>query len=438
METKKNNKHIDRRSFLHSTMALGSVIAFPSIITSGALGNSRGGVPASERIIAGGIGVGGRGSADLSNMIQHEDVQFVAICDVQRSRRESVKQTADNRYGNSDCKMYIDFREFLAERPDIDLILTATGDRNHSLVGTCAMKAGKDVYSEKPGSLFITQGRVLADTQMRYGRVYQSGCQRISEGNFIFANELLRLGRLGDVKIVRAQIASFGNGALSVDWLEAQPEPEKEELWWDGWLGSAPWRPYNSSYTRSASAWANIYDFHSGNIGEWGSHTFPQCMDAIGCRNTQATEYIYNGPESPEVGMVCRFPNGVDMILSNEVGTCGVRYEGSEGWVQVSDGGLSVSTPSLMSEYDKIVDDYVGRTGHPADHMRDLLNCVKSRRQTIATGELMHRSMSTVHAANICRWLRRDLRFDPVKEEFINDEYANRLRSRVMREPWTI
>jgi hypothetical protein len=134
------------------------------------------------------------------------------------------------------------------------------------------------------------------------------------------------------------------------------------------------------------------------------------------------------------------------MILERDLdkkywrGSCGVRYEGTEGWVAVADGYSKpdVSSPAMLADFRKLVYNYMARTQRPMSHVRDLFDCVKSRRQTVANAEMMHRSMTTVHAANICMWLKRDLRYDPVKEEFINDPQANRLRSRAMREPWII
>jgi hypothetical protein len=144
--------------------------------------------------------------------------------------------------------------------------------------------------------------------------------------------------------------------------------------------------------------------------------------------------------------MVTKFANGIKMILERDMdkkywrGSCGVRYEGTRGWVAAADGYSKpdVSAPSMINDFRKVVYDYIARTGRPVSHVRDFLDCVKSRRQTVARPEVMHRSMTTVHAANICMWLKRDLKYDPVKEEFINDPEANRLRSRAMREPWII
>ena len=431
---------LTRRDFLKRAAAATGAIAAPCLIPASALGLN-GAVPPSERIILGGMGVGGRGTGVLNWMLPEKDVQFVAICDAKKTQREAIKRLVDGKYDNKDCKMYRDMREFLATRTDIDALLIATGDRWHATAATMAMRAGKDVYSEKPSSMTVAEGQAVVATAKRYGRIYQTGTQRLSEDNFTFANELLRTGRLGHVHTVRAHIAPWDAAEMKFDWLPAEPLPPKDEVDWDQWLGPCPWRPYNSAYTRGG--WRGYYDFHTSCIGEWGAHTFAQCQFAIGATNTSAVEYGYvNNPTGD--GMVTVFPNGVKMVLSRGDqwwhGSCGVRYEGTEGWVAVADGYSKpeVSNPALLADFSKLVKDYMARTERPMSHVRNLFDCIKSRRLTVANPEVMHRSMSTVHAANICMWLKRDMKYDPVKEEFVNDVEANRLRTRAQRAPWII
>ena len=426
---------LTRRGFLKRTAALA---AAPYIVPAAALGLG-GRVAPSERIIMGGMGVGNRGTHDLGWMLPEADVQFVAICDAKKASRENVKNIVDTRYGNKDCKMYQDMREFLAERTDIDALLIATGDRWHSLAAIMAMRAGKDVYSEKPSSMTIAEGQGVVETARRNRRVYQTGTQRLSEGNFTFCNEMVRTGRLGKVHTVRAHIAPWDAAEMRHDWLPGEPEPPKDEVDWDQWLGPCPWRPYNSAYIRGG--WRGFYDFHTSCIGEWGAHTFAQCQVGIGQADTSAIEYKYVDNKTGD-GMVTVFPNGIKMVLQLEGwrGSCGVKYEGPEGWVAAADGYSQpdVSSPAMLDDFKKLVGDYQARTQRPMSHMRDFLDCVKSRREPVANPVVMHRAMSTVHAANVCMWLKRDLRYDPVKEEFVNDAEANRFRSRAMREPWII
>jgi hypothetical protein len=220
--------------------------------------------------------------------------------------------------------------------------------------------------------------------------------------------------------------------------LPAQPEPDKEVLDWDLWLGPVPWRPYNRGYVGGCGAWGIYWDLAAGIAG-WGSHTIIQCQFAAKAEYSSPVEYTYPGNSSGD-GLTARFANGVKLAMSFKGwrGSCGVRFEGSEGWASVADGygRPDVSAPAMLSEYKKVVSDYTGRSQHPLGHVRDFLSCVKTRRLTVANPEAMHRSMTTNHAINICLLLRRDLKWDPVKEEFINDDEANRLRSRALRQPW--
>lgn len=434
-------KRIHRRTFLKDSLAAAAgLVVAPTIIPSSALGLG-GAVAPSERIVLGGIGIGGRGREDLRAMLPEKDVQFVAICDPQKSRREIVKKMADEHYGNTDCKLYADIREFLAERTDIDAVLSATGDRWHALAAIWAMRSGKDIYSEKPSSMTIAEGRAVLETAKRYGRVYQTGTQRLSEANHVYAIELARTGRLGQVHTAYAHIAPWDAAEMRHDWLPGETEPPIEESSWDLWLGPCPWRPYNPTYTRGG--WRGHYDFHTSCIGEWGAHTFAQAQAGLGMLHTAPVHYEYVNNISGD-GMVTRFANGTKMILSRGDqywhGSCGERFVGTEGWAGAADGyrKTEASSPVLLADFDKVVHEYQTRTQRPMSHTRNFLDCVKSRQLPVANAEVMHRSMSAVHAANICMWLKRDLTYDPVKEEFVGDEQANRLRSRAMRAPFII
>jgi len=427
-----------RRRFLKTTAAASALAAMPYFVPASALGKG-GAVPPSERIIVGGIGIQNRGRHDLGWIMRSAEVQFVAICDLQKKQRLTVKDIVDKHYGTKDCAMYPEINGFLEARPDIDAVLTATGDRWHALASILAMRAGKDVYTEKPSCMTIAEGRAVVETARRYGRVYQTGTQRLSEANHVFCIEMARSGRLGEIHTAYAHIAPWDAAEMRHDWLPAVEEPPKDEVDWNAWLGSCPWRPYNPSYVRGG--WRGFYDFHTSCIGEWGAHTFAQAQAGLGCGELSPVEYEYVANDSGD-GMVTHFANGVRMILSrgNKYwhGSCGERFDGSEGWAAAADGYRQpdVSSPALLGEYNRVISQYVARTGRSLDHMQNFLDCVRSREQTVASPKVMHHSMTTVHAANICMWLKRSLKFDPAKEEFVNDDEANSLRSRAMREPY--
>ena len=429
---------LSRRRFLKTTSA--ALAAAPCFVPSSALGKG-GAVPPSDRILVGGIGIQNRGMHDLRWMLGSSEVQFVAICDLQQKQRVAVKQHVDTHYGTKDCAMYPEINGFLEARPDIDAVLIATGDRWHALASILAMRAGKDVYTEKPSCMTIAEGRAVVETAGRYGRVYQTGTQRLSEANHVFCIEMARSGRLGEIHTAYAHIAPWDAAEMRYDWLPAVEQPSKEVVDWNAWLGSCPWRPYNPAYV--AGGWRGHYDFHTSCIGEWGAHTFAQAQAGLDCSEASPVEYEYVANDSGD-GMVTHFPSGVRMILSrgNKYwhGSCGERFDGTEGWAAAADGYAQpdVSSPALLGQYNRVVSQYVARTGRSLDHMQNFLDCVRSREQTVANPKVMHHSMTTVHAANICMWLKRSLKFDPVKEEFVGDDEANSLRARAMRQPYVI
>jgi hypothetical protein len=432
---------LTRRRFLSRGAMAAGAVALPCYIPASALGRD-GAVAPSERIVLGGIGIGGRGSYDLGYMLSERGVQCVAVCDVRKGRREAAKNLVDSKQGNQDCAVYGDLRQLLAERTDVDAVLIATGDRWHALASVLAMRAGKDVYCEKPACLTMAQGQMVVETARRYGRVYQTGAQRLSEPHHVFAIEMARSGRLGQVHTVYAD-CRWRDG-MRREWLPAEPEPPKEELDWDVWLGPCPWRPYNSAYV-NGGGWYHYYDFAT-DVAMWGAHTVAQALAGLDLTNVFFIEFEYAGPDAT---MVTRLSNGVKLILVRVAGSvwepcnywhgaCGERFDGLEGWAAAADGytGPEVSSPALLDEYRKVVSEYTTRTQRPMNHVRDFFDCIRSRRLTVANPDVMSRSMNICLAADICEQLRRNLKFDLGRAEFVGDHEANRLRSRAMRAPY--
>jgi predicted dehydrogenase len=440
-----NNDHstkLTRRQFLTRGAMVASAMAVPSLIPISALGRN-GTVPPSERIVMGGIGLGGRGSYDLGWMITQKDVQWVAVCDVSKTQRQTAKNTVDNHYGTKDCAVYGDMRQFLAERTDVDAVLIATGDRWHALAATWAMRAGKDVYCEKPACLTMAQGQMVVETARRYARVYQTGAQRLSEPNHVFAIEMARSGRLGPIHTAYAD-CRWRDG-LRHDWLPAEPEPPKEELDWDMFIGPCPWRPYNRGYLKSG--WYHFYDFAT-DVAMWGAHTVTQALAGLDMEKVSFIEFEYAGPEAT---IITRLSNGVKLVLfrvSGSVwqpceywhGACGERFDGPKGWAGAADGYTipDVSSPALLLDFKKVLNEYTDRTQRPLNHARDFFDCIRTRRPAIANPEVMFRSMSICLAADICGQLQRNLKFDLLQAEFVNDPEANRLRLRAMRAPYAV
>ncbi len=385
-----------------------AALTFPTIVPATALGRG-GAVPPSERIVIGAIGVGGRGTFVLGWMLGEPDVQCVAVCDVRRAHADRAQQLVNSRSGANSCAVYRDLRTLLAERSDLDAVL-------------------------------IAQGQALVATANRCGRVFQTGAQRASEPNFIVAGELLRQGRLGQVHTVQAHLGYLPEWPRRNAVLPPQPEPPKDVFDWDLWLGPSPWRPYNEAFLGQypAPGWYTQYDF-AGGIPQWGSHTILQCQLDLGLADSSPVAYEFPADLTGQ-GMTARFANGVSLHATCDGwrGSCGVKYIGSEGWVAVADGyeKPDVSSPLLLRDFQKLLHAYTSRTQRPTNHVRDFLNCVRSRRQPVTNALVAHRTMTTNLIMDICLDLRRNLLWNPLTEQFTDDPQANRLRSRASRPPW--
>ena len=421
---------VSRRRFLGTSIKASTLFAAPHIIPSSALGKD-GAVSPSERVIVGGIGIGRRGTYDLSCFLPEKDVQFVAVCDIKEARRQSVKKMVDEKYGNSDCEMYRDLREIL-DRDDIDAVLIATGPNWHATAATLAAKAGKDMYCEKPCTKNISQALALADTIRRTGRVFQAGTQRRNLPHFAFACELARTGRLGKLRAVHAKPA--GMQTKSSGWKTPQDEPPREIIDWDTYLGPAAWRPFNKSHLDGFN-FEKGGGLVGGGVLEWGSHCVDLCQWAANADGTAPVEY--NPPE--EDRLVATYDDGVELVIREggwlPLGSCPVRFEGDDGWIEAGDSGKFVlSSPALLAgrEVEEI-------GGYPATfHVRDFLDCVKTRAKPKANADAACYAHIACHAANIAIFLDRKLKFDPGTHEFIDDDEANRLRSEAIRSPWRV
>jgi predicted dehydrogenase len=422
-----------RRQLLKTSLA-------PMIVPSYVLGQRHGNVAPSDKVVMGGIGIGARGAHDLSKILKFQDAKFLAICDVRNERRETIKSTVDQAYGNRDCKMYSDQYELLA-RPDIDAVLIATGDRWHTPLSIIAAQHGKDVYCEKPCSMSIEESWALAEAFKRYNRLYQAGCQRRNGANFKLCRELLQSGALGKLKALYANVGPSANWPPlpSRDWLEGQELPPNGLLDWDRWLGPAPWRPYHPSYVQGG--WRNYYDFHGGGILEWGSHTVDLCHWAAGLDETQPVEYEPIGGNTGPYSVNCTYANGVKLVMRDnawdgalDTGSCSFRIEGDLGWVETGDKTKIEASSNIKP---------LLRPTEPApmaleNHMREFVTCVRTRTTPSANAAAAANSHVACHAAFIAFQRGKTLSWSVEKREFTNDEIANRMRSRAIREPWRI
>ncbi len=430
---------VSRRDFLGRSLAASALLSAPWFVPARVLGRD-GAVAPSEKITLGVIGFGPRCTYDLQAMLALPDVRCVAIADVQASRRYAGKAMVDKHYGNQDCLVVRDFRELL-ERKNIDAVLIATGDRWHAPASMLAAKAGKDVYSEKPCGLTIALCQELAETMKRTGRVFQAGTQRRSVPNFQQAVQLAHSGKLGKIHTLYASVYT---PQVETSWLPGEPTPPRDVVDWNLWLGPAPWRPYNKKYV--AGGWRGYYDFDSGSrLLDWGAHTVDLCQCANQADNTMPVEY-----EPTPTNVTCRYANGVKLVLDflktpfgersgwiQHLGTCPVRFIGEEGWVEVGDSGeIEVHPASLKSWLKQPAAKTAGLD--VAAHARNFFDCVKSRAEPAAGTRVMRHSHIACHAAALAWLLNRKLKFDPTREDFIDDDEANSLRSRSARDPFSV
>ncbi|MHC4643659.1 MAG: Gfo/Idh/MocA family protein [Planctomycetota bacterium] len=423
--TKKVNT-VSRREFLKSSVVTAAAFAVPTIVPSSVFGADA----PSNRITIGSIGLGGMGTGNMKGFKGKSGSQVVAVCDVDAGHREKARQIAELDEKSS----YNDFRDLIA-RDDIDAVVVATPDHWHVPTSIAAVKAGKDVYCEKPLTLTIGGGRALADAVKRYGRVLQTGSQQRSGSEFRKACELVRNGRIGKLHTIKVGIP--GNNRKCPPTWEAKPVPEGFD--YDLWLGPAPWEPYTEQ--RCHYQFRFILDYSGGQMTNWGAHYLDIAQWGNGADDTGPVEIEGKG-DFPESGLFTTskkadvtytYANGVKLLLKTGGGN--TRFEGSEGWVFVTRGKIDAEPKSLLQE--KIGADEI-KLYNSRDHKQNFLDCIKSRKDPIASAEIGHRSSTVCHLGNIAMLLGRKVKWDPKKERFINDSAADSMISRSMRSPWKL
>jgi predicted dehydrogenase len=421
-----------RRKFLQRA----GLAAAPLILPGRVLGLD-GGVAPSNRIRFGAIGVGNRARSTLPVFLSFPEIEWVAVSDCRADRLRSAKELVDRPYGRSDCRTYPDFQELLAQR-DIDAVMIATGNRWHGLASIYAARAGKDIYCEKPISLTLHEGRVLADTCRRFGIMYQAGTQRRATASYQFAREMVRQGRIGKLHTVEMQVWA-GSG------IPHQAPTAVPEGWdYDRWLGQAPWRPFVPARVNS---WQYFWDTAEGMLTDMGAHYTDQMQWTLDTDATGPVHFEAEGQfpdpakcmsDTPITATArCRYASGVTGVM-HQRGSFGqryIRYIGDEGWIQVDD-----DTDAVTAAPASILGLRAGGGAgwsNPTDHIRDLLESIRSRRPPSCQAETAHRAQSICQAMNLSLRLGRPLKWDPATERFDN-EMANRMRAREPRAPWRI
>jgi len=425
-------KQFNRRQFL-KTSSLAAISTTWFVSAAGAAPGQKG---PNDRITLGFIGTGTQGRGLLQNFLNHSDAQVVAVCDVDTTRREYHRKIVEEFYSikkDTEFKGCAEYKEFpdVIARPDIDAVVIAVPDHWHAYIAIAACNAGKDVYCEKPLSLTIHEARAMVNATRKTNRVFQTGSMQRSSSEFRKACELVRNGRLGKIKQV---IVDVGPPSVPCDLPEEAMEPG---LIWDLWLGPAPLRPYNSVLSprgvhKHFPNWRNYREYSGGMMTDWGAHHFDIAQWGLGMDDSGPVEII--PPEDPKAtkGLRYLYANGVE-VLHGESG--GVLFVGTEGKILVNRGKFE-ATPSALGEAP--LDDKAIRLYKSNNHLKDFLDCMRSRKKPICDVEIGCRSVTVCHLGNLAYWNHRRLKWDPVKERFIGDEEANQWLDRPKRGSWKV
>ena len=445
-----------RRDFLRRSAQVAAGLAFPAVVPDSALGRS-GSVAPSERITLGVIGTGNQGFNDIRSFLADGRVQIIAVCDVNRESagywegklggREPARRLVEEFYAEGrrsgtyrGCDAYADFREVIG-RADIDAVEVCTPDHWHAIPVIEACRTRKDIYCQKPLSLTIAEGRAMCAAVAESGVVFQTGSQQRSDPKFRRACELVRNGRIGELKTVRVGLPG-GRSDYAGTGDRKAPEPVPAGFDYDRWLGPAPDAPYAPARCHVNFRW--IYDYSGGQVTDWGGH-HPDCAQwgmgteltgPVEIRNARATfapDPLWD--TATEFSFEAVFEDGLTMIISNAE-RMGVTFIGTEGSVYANRGVCETDPASLE---DTRIGPAEVHLYESDDHFRNFIDCVISRGPTAAPAEVAHRSITICHLGNIAIRLGREtLRWDPGTERIVGDVEASALLSRPYRDPWTL
>ena len=427
--TRTRTAALSRRAFLHTSARAGVLLSLPTLIPAKVLGADA----PSNHTLVGCIGVGGRGGGLLGEVSGLSQVRVVGICDVFQHRREGAAQSMNQKYGGKVCTPHRDLREMLA-RPEIDAVVIATPDHWHVSAALLAVRAGKDVYVEKPLGLSMEEDQALRAEVNRYGRVMQYGTQQRSIGHVRHGAELVRNGRLGKIQSVEVTAPSYGFEGGSLE-----PIPVPAGLDYELWLGPAPWRPYTKDRcTEWGSYWCS--DNAHGFIGGWGAHPLTDMVWALGDSPETAVPIEFEGTGKFGKGLFDapgdwdirgRFASGASFHFTP--GGDRATIIGEQGRVDISRGGLTTQPESLRRE--RFGPEEIHLYDSP-NHMANYIECVRSRRPTVAPVEVAVLSDSITQLSMIAIWTGRKIRWDARREVIRDDPGASQLLTRALRAPW--
>jgi predicted dehydrogenase len=442
----------NRRAFLkRSGLLIASAASAPLILPRSILGQNS----PSKRITLGIIGCGNQSTIDIPEFLKHDDCQIVAVCDVNRAsfgyktpkqflgrepQRKFVnefyaKKTVSGRYDG--CASYHDCRELLA-RKDIDAVAIIVPDHWHAQIAVRAAREGKDIYCQKPLTLCIAEGRDMIQAVRKHHRILQTGSQWRSTAFIRRACELVRNGRLGQLRRIETYVAENNFHGPGPGWKEM---PEPEGLDYDFWLGPAPQVPYHSD--RCLYRFRFVRDYSGGQTTNFGAHSNDLAQWAMGTDDSGPVEVEDMGAEFPPPGDLfntatrvafrARYANGVELECKTDPLNFGAKFIGSEGWLRVTDRGIETEPAGMKSSE---IGEHETRLYVSNNHYRNFLDCVKSRHEPIEPVEVGHRTATLCHLGNLAMELKRKIRWDPKMERVIGDDEVQKLTARPRREPW--
>jgi len=438
------NISTNRRDMIRITAASGLVL--PYLRTGRTMADET--KTPNSRPRVGSIGLGGMGNGDASAAARYGDI--VAVCDVDRNRAEAAAK--NDRIGKGKADIYEDYRKVL-ERKDIDIVTISTPDHWHTKILIDAMKAGKDVYCQKPLTLTIDEGKKILKVLKETGRVVQVGTQQRSENNnmFLLAAAMVRDGRLGKMKKVTCAIGDAPKGG------PFKTEPVPAGLNWDMWQGQTPATDYIKERCHYEFRW--WYEYSGGKMTDWGAHHVDEAMWALGLDDSGVSKVevikavhpvayekgyavdknSYNVATNFHVKCTC--PGDVELNIVDN-GENGITFEGTAGSIFVSRSQITLKGMPVDALYKNPVSEALlmkMRNGKRFDsHMGNFMECVRDRGKPISDVGSHHRAMTTCHLGNIAMRLGRSLTWDAAKEEIVGDAEANAWQAREQRKGYEI
>jgi predicted dehydrogenase len=418
---------------MSSTLA-GAALAFPTIVPSSVLGSDA----PSNRINLGLIGMGLQMSGHHQGALGRNDAQVLAVCDVDRTKRERARKKTETAYAGKTslgsykgCDAYNEYERIL-DRNDIDAVIIATPDHWHALIAVAAIRSGKDVYVEKPMTLTIREGRLLSDVARQHSAIVQVGSQQRSEGAFRKACEVVRNGWIGRVHTVYTKIGEFP----TPHDLPEQPIPEGFD--YDRWLGPTPWYPFNKTRVEGnyGGGWRCFWDYGARKNGDWGAHHFDIIQWALGMDNSGPVQFLPKGIDGAEYRSYL-YAEGAKVWVNHPVKNDQmIQFIGDKGEVLVSRKNRLETTPATLKAQPLAPAET--HLYSSSNHQSNWLECIRSRKAPICPAEIGHRTATICHLNAIAERLDRPIRWDPVNEEIVGDEYASRWTDRPRRAPYVV